>query len=89
MSGDSSTETPGFAETRIAAAAETWDAVRTNRFLGLQAVEWLGSEAGPVIAEPTAVYFLVPPAPPAPGTYPSPPASATPTTSSSFTPAVL
>ncbi|MCD9904360.1 hypothetical protein LUR56_38570 [Streptomyces sp. MT29] len=60
MSTDTSRETPGFAETRIAAAGKTWDAVRTNRFLGLQAVERLGSTAGPVIVEPTAVYFLVP-----------------------------
>ncbi|MEV7061173.1 hypothetical protein AB0N95_37760 [Streptomyces microflavus] len=60
MSTDISREIPGFAETRIAAAGETWDAVRTNRFLGLQAVERLGSAAGPVIVEPTAVYFLVP-----------------------------
>ncbi|MFI5727026.1 hypothetical protein [Streptomyces cyaneofuscatus] len=60
MSTDISREIPGFAETRIAAAGEAWDAVRTNRFLGLQAVERLGSTAGPVIVEPTAVYFLVP-----------------------------
>ncbi|MEU0381041.1 SRPBCC family protein [Streptomyces cyaneofuscatus] len=60
MSTDISREIPGFAETRIAAAGESWDAVRTNRFRGLQTVQRLGSTAGPVIVEPTAVYFLVP-----------------------------
>ncbi|MEU3706958.1 hypothetical protein AB0E82_32230 [Streptomyces anulatus] len=61
MTTDSSTEIPGFADTRIAAAGARWDAVRTNRFLGLQAVDRLGGAAGPVIVEPTAMYLLVHP----------------------------
>ncbi|MEV5856714.1 hypothetical protein [Streptomyces anulatus] len=57
----SSTRIPGCAGARIAAAGKEWDAVRTDRFLGLQAVDRLGAAAGPVIVEPAAVYFLVPP----------------------------
>ncbi|MDQ0693576.1 hypothetical protein [Streptomyces sp. W4I9-2] len=56
----SSTRIPGCAGARIAAAGKEWDAVRTDRFLGLQAVDRLGAAAGPVIVEPAAVYFLVP-----------------------------
>ncbi|MFB8023528.1 hypothetical protein ACFC36_33700 [Streptomyces rubiginosohelvolus] len=52
---------PGFGDTRIVAAGRDWDAVRTDRFLGLQAVDRLGAAAGPVIVEPARMYFLVPP----------------------------
>lgn len=54
--------TSGPAGTRIVAAGETWDAVRVGRFLGLQALERLGSVAGPVLVDPAArtMYFLVP-----------------------------
>ncbi|MEV0888544.1 hypothetical protein ACIQ9K_34980 [Streptomyces microflavus] len=61
MTTGSSTEIPGIADTRIAAAGEEWDAVRTDRFLGLQAADRLGAAAGPVIVEPSAMYFLVQP----------------------------
>ncbi|MFD4793219.1 hypothetical protein [Streptomyces anulatus] len=57
----SSTRIPGCTGARIAAAGKEWDAVRTDRFLGLQAVDRLGAASGPVIVEPAAVYFLVPP----------------------------
>jgi hypothetical protein len=57
----SSTQIPGFADTRITAAGKEWDAVRVDRFLGLQAADRLGAAAGPVIVEPTAMYFLVHP----------------------------
>ncbi|WP_426501728.1 hypothetical protein [Streptomyces sp. D54] len=57
----SSTRIPGCAGAQIAAAGKEWDAVRTDRFLGLQAVDRLGAATGPVIVEPAAVYFLVPP----------------------------
>ncbi|MFD4224690.1 hypothetical protein [Streptomyces griseus] len=61
MTTGSSTEIPGFADTRIAAAGKEWDAVRVDRFLGLQAADRLGAAAGPVIVEPAAMYFLVRP----------------------------
>ncbi|MFJ8848406.1 hypothetical protein ACIRFF_36595 [Streptomyces cyaneofuscatus] len=61
MTTGSSTEIPGIADTRIAAAGKEWDAVRTDRFLGLQVADRLGAAAGPVIVEPAAMYFLVHP----------------------------
>ncbi|WP_285574054.1 hypothetical protein [Streptomyces sp. RTGN2] len=54
--------TAGPAGTRIVAAGKAWDAVRVGRFLGLKALERLGSAAGPVLVDPAArsMYFLVP-----------------------------
>lgn len=54
--------TSGPAGTRIVAAGTAWDAVRVGRFLGLEALERLGSAAGPVLVDPAArtMYFLVP-----------------------------
>ncbi|MEV1048665.1 hypothetical protein [Streptomyces sp. NPDC049916] len=57
----SSTGIPGVANTRIAPAGVSWDAIRTDRLLGLQTVDHLGPAAGPVIVEPAAMYFLVHP----------------------------
>ncbi|MFJ2095522.1 hypothetical protein ACIOEW_40915 [Streptomyces sp. NPDC087901] len=55
-------EAAGPDGTRIVAAGTAWDAVRVGRFLGLEALERLGSAAGPVLVDPAArtMYFLVP-----------------------------
>lgn len=43
-------------------AGVDWDAIRVPRFLGLQVIERLGPQVGPVIVHPGArtMYFLVP-----------------------------
>ncbi|WP_432104454.1 hypothetical protein [Streptomyces sp. bgisy091] len=50
-------------EGAMAPAGVDWDAIRVPRFVGLQVIELLGPQVGPVIVNPAArtMYFLVPP----------------------------
>ncbi|MFF3264917.1 hypothetical protein ACFYWO_37870 [Streptomyces sp. NPDC002932] len=65
MNNTASTDGYGIAGrngTHIVPAGKDWDAVRVSRFIGLQALERLGTAAGPVLVDPAArsMYFLVP-----------------------------
>lgn len=53
--------TPNLNGARLCPTGRYWDAVRTSRFTGLQALNKLGEQAGPIIMEDRTMFFLLPP----------------------------